>query len=213
LVLLDAGQQATLGSHAMALTDTRRAEFVPAYGSSEVAWMKDRSSHSYLGNEFLLWLWFVLENEGDTLKLPDKSEVAVMLARTLVLDCPLARSGNEIIRSDAPTVLPESRRAIQVGKLPRQVGLTLVRHDHQHDLTLQAETLAVGGAKLPAAEETEERARLEERVDQLRHLVETVSLLYEAFLQRRLVADWPKELECMKRWLQREERPRLAATA
>jgi hypothetical protein len=197
----------------MALTDTRRAEFVPAYGSSEVAWVKDPSSHSYLGNEFLLWLWFVLENEGDTLKLPDKSEVAMMLARTLVLDCPLARSGNEIIRSDAPTVLPESRRAIQVGKLPRQVGLTLVRHDHQYDLTLQAETMAVGGAKLPAAEETEEHARLEERVDQLRHLVETVSLLYEAFLQRRLVADWPKELECMKRWLQREERPRLAATA
>jgi hypothetical protein len=31
---------------------------------------------------------------------------------------------------------PEARRAIQSGKLPRKVGLTVVRHDQQYELTL-----------------------------------------------------------------------------
>ena len=164
----------------------RPSAFLPSNTPVEVAWVKDPAAPIYLGNEFLLWLWFVLDAEGDTITLADESDVAVMLARTLVLDCPRAVSGNETIRSDAPTQLPEARRAVQAGKLPRQAGLILVRHDQQYELTLQAETLAVSGAKLPEAEEREERARLEERVSQVRHLIETVDLLYDAFLERRL---------------------------
>ena len=113
--------------------------------------------------------------------------------------------------SDGPTKLPEARRAIQAGKLPRQAGLILVRHDQQYELTLQAETLAVSGAKLPATEESEDRARQEERVGQLRHLTETLDLLYDAFLSKRLGPGWPEELSRVQKWLQREERGRLAA--
>jgi hypothetical protein len=217
LTLLDAGavavEQAEVGKQQSRLADLRPAAFVPASGPAEVAWVSDPSSQNYLGNEFLLWLWYILEAEGDTLPLPDESEVTVMLARTLVLECPRGISGNETIRSGGPTQLPEARRAIQAGKLPRQAGLVLVRHDQQYELTLQAETLAVSGAKLPPVEDGEARVKLEDRAGQLRHLIETVDLLYAAFLQRRLGADWPKELERMQRWLQCEERGRLAATA
>jgi hypothetical protein len=61
---------------------------------------------------------------------------------------PLALSGSEKTRGGAPTQLPEARRAMQAGKLPRQAGMMPVRHDHQYELTLQAETLAVSSAKL-----------------------------------------------------------------
>jgi hypothetical protein len=212
LTLLDAGRKAVIGPHAAA-AEARPSAFVPGAGATEIAWVNDPASPTFLGNEFLLWLWFVLETEGDTLTLGDGSEMVVMLARTLMLDCPRALSGNETIRSDGPTKLPESRRAIQSGKLPRQAGLILVRQDQQYELTLQAETLAVGGAKFPAPEEREERARQAERVEQLRHLIETVDLLYDAFLARRLEAGWSRELELMKIWLQRDEKARLAATA
>jgi hypothetical protein len=102
-------------------------------------------------------------------------------------------------------------RAIQAGKLPRKAGLTLVRHDRQYEVTLQAETLAVSGARLPAPEEAEERARLEERVTLLRHLIETLDLLYDSFGKVRFGENWPKELARMQKWLQREERNRVSA--
>ncbi len=211
LTLLDAGQQATQEQHAQELAQVRPCLLVPGSQSAEVAWVNDPASTAFLGNEFLLWLWFVLENEGDTLTLSDGSTVAVMLARTLVLDCPRGLSGNGTIRSDSPVKLPEARRAIQAGKLPRQAGMILVRHDQQYDFTLQAETLAINGAKLPPVEDGEERVKQEDRIGQIRHLIETLNLLYDAFLQRRLGGEWPRELERMQRWLQRGEQERLAA--
>lgn len=209
LTLMDAGdiavRQNETGKESSVVQEMTPSPFVPTGKTPGVAWVNDSSNPSHLGNEFLLWLWHVLEVEGDTITLTDDSEVAVMLSRNLVLECPRGLSGSEIIRSDAPTQLPEARRAIQSGKQPRQTGLILVRHDRQYEFTLQAETLCVSGAKLPSVEEREERAHQEERVGQLRHLIETLDLLYNAFLTRRLSGEWSKELERMQKWLQREE--------
>lgn len=210
LVLLDVTQRAAPSSPVEGMPPIRPSVFLPASGAAPVAWVADPASVNFLGNELLLWLWFILETGSDTLSLADGSTVAVMLARTLVLDCPREVSGNETIRSEAPTQLPEARRAIQAGKLPRQAGIILVRHDQQYELTFQAETLTISGAKLPTIDEKDDRLRMEERVGQLRHLIEAIDLLLDAFLKRRLSADWPAELEQMQRWLQREERSRLA---
>jgi hypothetical protein len=193
------------------IDDATPAPFVPGSSPSEIAWVLDENSRDFLGNEYLLWLWYMLDSESDTIPLGDGSEAAVMLTRTLVLECPRGQTGRESISSDGPTRLPEARRAIQSGKLPRKVGLTIVRHDHQYELTLQAETLAVSGARLPALEATDERARLEERITQLRHLLETLDLLYDAFNAKRAGDAWSKELTRMQKWLAREERGRVSA--
>jgi hypothetical protein len=88
------------------------------------------------------------------------------------------------------------------------MGLTLVRHSEQYELTLHAETLAVSGAKLPPPDESisEPRAQLEERANQIRNLIETLDLLYDAFGQKRFGKDWEKELAGIQKWLKREER-------
>jgi hypothetical protein len=208
LTPIDAGRRAL--QQRKEEVDLRPSAFAPSGESGEVAWVNDPANPSYLGNEFLLWLWFTLEMDGDTIPLADGSEVAVMMVRTLALECPRAISGSETIRSDGPTKLPEARRAIQAGKLPRQAGLILARHGSQYELTLQAETLAVSPAKLPPVEE-KDRAGLDERVGQVRHLKETVDLLFDAFLDRRLKKGWPDELLRMRRWLGHEEVGRAAA--
>jgi hypothetical protein len=42
--------------------------------------------------------------------------------------------------------------------------------------------------------------------------VETLDLLYNHFGRIRAGESWPKELAKMQKWLQREEKPRLAAS-
>jgi hypothetical protein len=213
---LAAGRQAFRLAEARQQTrgvdDASPAPFVPGLTPSEMAWCPDEASRDFLGNEFLLWLWFTLDAGNDTITLGDGSEVAVMLARTLTLECPRGQTGKETITSDGPARLPEARRAIQAGKLPRKAGLTLVRQDRQYEVTLQAETLAVSGAALPAPEADEDRARKEERVDLLRHLLETLDLLYDTFGQVRTGTAWQKELARVQRWLQREDKSRLTAS-
>lgn len=175
---------------------------------NEVYWTAhDSSSRDYLGNEFLLWLWHHLVEENDTLTLPDKTEAAVMIARQLTLECPWAQSGKETITADGPASLPEARRAVQSGKLPRRAGLTVSRQGSQYDLTLAPEGLAVSGGVLPKPERDEEnpRAAIEERVEQVRHLAETVDLMFAVFLERRLSSDWTTELNRIVSWLRKAE--------
>jgi hypothetical protein len=188
--------------------DAAPSAFVPGVTPQDVAWIADDASRDFLGNEFLLWLWYHTDEHSDTIALMDKSEVTVMLARTLTLECPRGQTGYETISSEGPARLPEARRAIQSGKLPRKMGLTLVRHGEQYELTLHAETLAVAAAKLPPPDESisEPRGKLEERATQVRNLIETLDLLYDAFGQKRFGKDWEKELLGIQKWLKREER-------
>ncbi len=199
---------AELHSRTRLVDDSSPSAFVPGVTPQDVAWIADESSRDFIGNEFLLWLWYHTDVESDTIQLADNSEVTLMIARTLTLECPRGQTGHETISSEGPSRLPEARRAIQSGKLPRKVGLTLVRHGEQYELTLHAETLAVGSGKLPPPDEkiTDARGKLDDRANQIRGLVETLDLLYDAFGQRRFGKDWETELIGMQKWLKREER-------
>ncbi len=174
----------------------------PDDSQAEITWWNGHSENfDYLGNEFLLWLWWCWECESDLVELPDESEVTGMFARTLSLECPRGETGKETIAAESPVHLPEARQAIQSGKLPRKAGLTLVRHGEQYDLTLQAEAFAVSGCKIQVGDENEGRGAEEDRVDNLRSLSETLDLLFHAFCERRVGKNWTGDLEKMRSWL------------
>jgi hypothetical protein len=192
-----------------AVEDAQPTDFVPGHSAqSAVAWQPDENSRDFLGNEFLLWLWYVLDTEADHIRLSDNSDATIMITRSLTLECPRGESGRESISSAGPTQLPEARRAVENGKLPRKLGMILVRHDQQYELALQGETLAISGCKLPQIEDAEPRVKLEERITQIRHLVETMDLLYDAFLQRRIGGAWAKDILQMQKWLNADFRAR-----
>lgn len=169
---------------------------------AQVDWSADADNYDFLGNEFLLWLWWRWETESDTFALPDESEITGMIARTLTLQCPQGVSGKETISAEAPATLPEAAQAIRSGKLPRRAGLVLVRHGTQYELVLQAERFAVSGAKIHTDEEgAEGRGILEDRVESLRELNQTLDLLFQDFCQRRVAKSWSADLEKMRHWL------------
>ena len=171
-------------------------------GHSSVAWSdSDYDRPDYWGNEFLIWLWHTLQADGDTIGLSDGSDVAVMMAKTLTLDCPRGETGRDQLTTEGPTRLPEAFRALQAGKLPRKAGLSLVRHGSQYDLTLQAETLAISGAALPKIEGVSGRELQDARVDAIRHLAETLDLLYDAYGCCRTGLSWSSELNRIRQWL------------
>src|SRR5207248_10380279 len=79
--------------------DASPSAFVPGLSPEEVAWVPDEASRDFLGNEFLLWLWYVLENESDSILLSDGPEAAPLLDRTLTLERPPGQTGHEPITS------------------------------------------------------------------------------------------------------------------
>lgn len=170
----------------------------PTHGS--VAWANEHSQvPDFLGNEFLLWLWWMLETQTDTIAIGDDCEVTVMLAKTLTLECPIGESGKETISAEAPIKLPEAMQAIQHGKLPRKSGMTLVRDGQQFDLTLQAETFGISGAKIVLDDDSD--FEVEDRIDAVRTLCDTVDGLFHTFCDRRTDKTWSSDLQGIRGWL------------
>ena len=194
-----------------ALNDVVPANFRGEGARADVVWWNgEKENYDFLGNEFLLWLWWRWETQSNTFELPDGSEVTGMFARTLALECPQGESGKGTISSEDPTSLPEAAQAIRSGKLPRKAGLILVRHGQQYELTLQAETFAVSGAKIQIDEDAEGRGILEDRIDSLRGLRETLDLLFQGFCVQRVGENWSSDLKQMRAWLKAKPRARRA---
>jgi hypothetical protein len=187
-----------------ALDEVTPSAFRSGAGADISWWNNESGNFDYLGNEFLLWLWWRWETQSDTIALADDSEVTGMFARTLTLQCPRDESGKETITAVSPVHLPEAAQAIHTGKLPRKAGLTLVRHGEQYELTLQAETFTITGARIrteEAREPVEGQGVIEQRIESVRGLHETVALLYHAFCERRIGKNWTGDLEHIRRWL------------
>lgn len=182
--------------------DVRPTIFHPEHTGGEATWANADAAHpDFLGNEFLLWLWHRLDHDSDTLKLSDDTEVTIMFSKSLALACPAGISGRETISAEMPTRLPEAYEAIRSGKLPRRAGLTMVRLGQQYELTLQAESLSISGAKVQADEDAQGREVFESRIAAIRQLNETLDLTYEVFCRSRLSADWQQQAEQISQWV------------
>ena len=171
---------------------------------ADCRWATFRDRPDFLGNEFLLWLWFQGSRGTDTVRVYDGSEVTWMFSGGIRLEHPTS-SDNDTINAASAVRKPQALRAAQAGYLPRKAALTLARHDDVHSCKLNAETLAVSALKLPKPDDavTDARARAEDRLGHLRDFVETLDLLYHHFLGLRLSAGWASERGDMVEWLDR----------
>ncbi|NND97619.1 MAG: hypothetical protein HKN47_09860 [Pirellulaceae bacterium] len=182
------------------LDDLTPANFVAHQSFHEHHWANEHSKvPDFLGNEFLLWLWWTLENDTDTIALPDDSDITVMMTKTLSLECPCGDSGKETITSESPVQLPEALQAVRSGKLPRKAGMTIISDGRQFDLVLQAETFGISGAKIHLEED--EEFELDDRIDAIRLLSESIDLLFHVFCERRCGQDWTKCQKQISKWL------------
>ncbi|HUY88958.1 MAG TPA: hypothetical protein VMV10_09510 [Pirellulales bacterium] len=202
-----AEQWAAAAKKQAALEDLAPAAFLDQEAAGEIAWLRGAAANfDFLGNEFLLWLWWSLEEQAGVIPLADGTEATGMFNRTLSLECPRAESGKETITAESPVCLPEARHGAASGKLPRRSGLLLVREGVQHDFVLQAETLAVSSARIQLSESGDAAGSgdAEDRVEGVRHLSETIDMLFGAFCKRRLTSAWPRDLEQIRRWLRKK---------
>lgn len=184
-----------------AVFDATPASLHPETGGAVVWWNGMKDNYDFLGNEFLLWLWWNWEHNGGTMELSDGSEVAGMFARTLSLDCARGENGKESISSDSPVALPEAMLATRMGKLPRKAGLTLIRDDEQFDFSLKAETFSVGAARIRAIGKDPETPDQLERIESVRQLSETIDLLFNLFCEARFGKAWGSQLKKIQSWL------------
>lgn len=152
----------------------------PAFTDELPAWCPD--GLDWVGNEFALWLLWESFHSAENGPCPMHS---------LKLCCPHGANGSDAFAHDMPIVLPEVKRALQAGKLPRSVGLEYAGDDASYTLTLDPERWVVSGVKVPELEGVRPgRERELARLDQCRQVFRSADDLYRRFLDIRLSDGW-----------------------
>ncbi len=167
----------------------------------ELPWTANEPQ-DFLGNLFLLWLWWHCDaREG--LVATDAGEVAIVIDKALDLECAWGLSGRTSIRGDAPTRRAEAARAVQLGKWPRKIGLTVSQFGRVWECALQGDRFEVSGLKLPKPEDKPASIRqaIEERLDSFATFDAALVAMYEAFVAERCSPSWPTRRAEMRAWI------------
>lgn len=171
---------------------------------------KQMDTRNFLGNEFLLWLWFKAEESSETICSAGRlGDVQVFMNKSLLLDCSFGQSGKDTIHDDGCTRSPEAKEALRIGKIPRRAGLSMVIAKSSFYAMFNPETFVFGGTKLPDIEEVDSfHAMFEERISLIADLCEGVDSMFEAFLAERLDnLVWPSVVENVSAWINPKDVP------
>jgi hypothetical protein len=197
--------------------DLRPTRFVPGpEGEGQMPdypWtLKGDGPKDFLGNEFFLWLWHELGHNDGEIKTEAGKAVALMLDKSLDLDCAYGQTGRDSLRGDGASQMPEAMDGLRTGKVPRKA--TFILNDGgQYYFGFNGETFAFGGMKLPDVEEAEnDRVLFEERIGLLREGCKMMDGIYAAFLKVRTGGSWESAAGRIRKWILTTTRP-IAAVA
>jgi len=174
-----------------------------AKGRPEVPWaMAGGEPRDFLGNVFLLWLWWHAEENGGSIDTKDVP-VALVIDKLVDLECPWGTGGRVSLRGELPTRAPEASKALQAGKWPRKLGLLVAAHGQEFECVLQGDRFAVTGLKLgaPSEEARTPRLEIEERLDRLATFDAVLVGLYDHFLRERFSRGWNTRRQQIADWI------------
>ena len=147
------------------------------------------SDLSFIGREFLTWLWFVTEKGGPTIQIDGVGAVVVTFTKRLQLSSLGAMREDSTVVSEAPSLADEARTALKTGKKVAKASLMLDLDERHFELTVDATTFAFTGVKLPTVLKDDEAIRLADRLaalDEMEDVAEIGSFTNIADLKARL---------------------------
>ena len=158
-------------------------------------------SKRFLGNEFLMWLWF-RSDCFDGLFESSEGSFELIFDDALTLEAYLAETERSDFRGGTPAYSAEARTALQQGKRTAKAKLRLVKDVREWVFTLKAAELDLSSIKIPTLLTEEDDEQFYERMFLLEELEDVVDGLYLQFLTLRLSDHWFDEmLPSMKLWI------------
>jgi len=168
---------------------------------------KTIDAKDFLGNEFLIWLWYCCENEEGIVKIDSPTggdDIAITIDKSLDMDCGWGVLGKQSLRGGGVTHYTEAGEALATGKWPRKAALIVAdtADGQQWELTLQADRWIVSGAALPEVPDAESpRQIIESRLGSVTRMAWVLDGLYLAFLKQRTAGSWPSRRKTIRQWI------------
>lgn len=165
---------------------------------------------SFLGYEFLTWLWFMIEKDpGSLASNPDKP-VSFDVGNRIVIENRMGADALETITIKGDDAgLEEALLALRKGAMVSEMNLFYREADHEWQFTLKGESLHLSSVKTPKTDRITSGESVEGALLEKTYLYECIitatRALYQQFVQLRLSNDWQAQVvPRLKDWIHAE---------
>ena len=165
------------------------------------------NKYRFLGNEFLTWLWFTLENDVDALLDSEGIPVDLSVGNRIMLQLIREETVLESVTIKGDNAdLQEGVLAIRKGALVTEMSLSYKKADLTWSFVIKGENFNITGLKTPETPPVENSDETEGAViDKLflsAEVVQLVETLYKGFIDLRISPAWKTEVvPAIKRWI------------
>lgn len=167
---------------------------------------------SFLGREFLTWLWYHSENHAEPLTVigpsTDKSYlVDLWIDDRVTLEAPTGKSHYHTMKGGDPSQSAEAAAALITGKVPKDLKLGMTLHEFgEYIFTLNGDDISPRTVQLPeppeAAEDLESFSTLGFRMTALDALCDVIDGLFSLFMDDRVDQNRHQEfLNQIREWI------------
>jgi len=159
----------------------------------------------FLGEEFLTWLWFVIEKDPVILKKADPDLTSLEIGNRIVLEKRHKRSVERITIKGENAGLEEAMLALQKGALVAELNLVYRSDEQKWQFTIKAESLNLSSFKIPKTAVSESPEDMEgfilEKIFLYDKILQFLDKLYKTFIKYRVATRWQKrDISLIKNW-------------
>ncbi len=163
----------------------------------------------FLGDEFLTWLWFIIEQDPAVLRNADPDLTSFEIGSRMVLEKKHKKALERITIKGEDAGLEEARVALKNGALVAEINLIYRSAQLKWQFTLKGESLNLSSLQTPKIAPVESpddvEASVLEKIFLYDKILQFLEKLYKHFIKLRTSNRWQsREISLIKKWLNSE---------
>jgi len=163
--------------------------------------------YQFMGEEFLTWLWFIIEKNHDLIKTFDKDFVALEVGNRIVFENHRQENAERLTIKGDSASLEEGIVALKKGALVTELNVVYRSSELTWQFTLKGESLNISSLNIPSTGSAESEEDLEgvvlEKIFLFEKSLKLLENLFSHFAKLRVSDNWQsKEVSRIRKWIQ-----------
>ena len=154
--------------------------------------------YRFLGDEFLTWLWFIIETQQDEIRNLDQDPIFLEIGNRMALENRRSNAVETITIKGDDAGLEEGLMALKKGALITELNLVFRIAEQKWQFSLKGESLNISGLKTPETARPETKEEVEgfvlEKIYLYDKLIQFLDILFERFVHLRTSDRWDSEV-------------------
>lgn len=167
------------------------------------------NKYSFLGNEFLTWIWFLIETDHDITTLCGSQDpITLEIGNSISLENNLGDKSKEKITIKGDQAgLEEGTTALKKGAWVTDINLLCKIGEEEYKLSIKGESFNLTGLKTPSMDTSTSEDEIEgmvlEKVFLLSKVTQVIDTLFLKYIEKRISDEWnSNDFQAFKRWIQ-----------